>query len=320
MMLLGSNVANSTMGGVQAATGPRVLRARHMTEYRYDKPVERSVHRLHLRPIQDRQQRVLDHSLRVTANSSPIEFEDIFGNPTIRFELNVPYTQLRIESDSTVELVRTDPIAFAQTSIRRSFPLSWMPFEHVMLTPFLTPPELPDSQIEELSNFAMSFVKKCGNDIMETLFAINLTLFKEFKYEAQSTSNNTTPFEVYSQRKGVCQDFTHLFICLARLLGVPARYVCGYIFTGNVGESRAQSDASHAWVELYIPNVGWRGFDPTNGILPDADHIRLAYGRYYADAAPISGTLFSHSNETLRVDVEVLEVKNQEACRGAGSS
>ena len=117
----------------------------------------------------------------------------------------------------------------------------------------------------------------------------------------------TTPYQVFHTRSGVCQDFANLFIMLARLLGVPARYVCGYLHTGNTGQSRASSDATHAWVERYIPNIGWKGFDPTNGVLPQTDHVRVAVGRHYRDATPTAGTLYSKANETLRVDVEVAD-------------
>lgn len=142
---------------------------------------------------------------------------------------------------------------------------------------------------------------------METLFAINLTLYREYHYVPGSTGLETTPYEVFVSRRGVCQDFANLFICMARLLGMPARYVCGYVFTGNTGVDSAQSDASHAWLQLYIPDVGWRGFDPTNGVLESTNHIRVAYGRHYRDAAPTAGTLYSSAGENMTTHVEVTE-------------
>jgi len=96
---------------------------------------------------------------------------------------------------------------------------------------------------------------------------------------------------------------------MARLLGIPARYVCGYIYTGNQQGARAQSDASHAWLQLYIPNVGWKGFDPTNGVLQTTDHVRVAYGRHYRDATPTAGTLYTPAQETMSIQVEVKEIK-----------
>jgi transglutaminase-like putative cysteine protease len=138
---------------------------------------------------------------------------------------------------------------------------------------------------------------------------MNLSIYRDYKYVSGSTSLNTTPFEVYTNRHGVCQDFANLLICLARLLSIPARYRMGYIYTGANYENKIQSDASHAWVEIYLPYVGWRGFDPTNGIMVSQDHVRVACGRNYRDATPTSGTIFKGGGtERLAVDVKIKEV------------
>jgi transglutaminase-like putative cysteine protease len=153
----------------------------------------------------------------------------------------------------------------------------------------------------------MSFVEKNNHDLMETLFAINLAIYRDFKFVPGCTGLETTPYEVFTSRKGVCQDFANLFICMSRLLGIPARYVCGYVYTGNTGAVTVQSDASHAWVQLYIPEAGWRGFDPTNGVLASTNHICVAYGRHYRDAAPTSGTLYLAGPEFMTTQVIVKE-------------
>ena len=143
---------------------------------------------------------------------------------------------------------------------------------------------------------------------METLFDVNLTIFRSYAYAPGSTNLSTTPYDVFVNKRGVCQDFANLFICLARLLGLPARYVCGYLYTGNTGSHRATSDASHAWVQLYIPGIGWKGFDPTNGVLPELGHVRVGYGRSYRDVTPTSGTLFTMARETMTTQVTVTDV------------
>jgi transglutaminase-like putative cysteine protease len=261
-----------------------------------------------LRPIDDVYQRVESYRLSVVPNVPIRELEDVFGNWACRFEISQPYNELTIAAESTIALSGVDPFAFARGPIRPSFPLVWMPWEHMMLSPYLAPLELPETQLRELYDYAMSFVESNNHDLMETLFAINLTLFRQIKYVPGSTRLETTPYEVFINKKGVCQDFANLFICLARLLGIPARYVCGYVFTGNTG--RTQSDASHAWLQLYIPNVGWKGFDPTNGILASTNHIRVAYGRHYRDVTPTAGTLYSSAQETMTIDVQVVELSN----------
>ncbi|HTN75787.1 MAG TPA: transglutaminase family protein [Pirellulaceae bacterium] len=288
------------------APSVRRLKVLHATTYTYDRPVERSIHRLHLRPITDAKQRVVTYDLKLNPSAPLIEYEDVFGNATSRFEVVAPYTEFQVSAESLVDIVDDDPFAFANLPIRPSFPVSWMPWELTMLTPYLTSAELPETQIRELFYYAMSFVERNNRDLMETLFAINLTLFREYKYVPGSTVLQTTPYDVYTQQQGVCQDFSNLFICLARLLGIPARYVCGYVFCPQLDS--LQSAASHAWVELYIPQVGWKGFDPTNGILPRLDHVRVAVGRHYRDTAPTDGTIFSPAVEAMNVHVSVQEV------------
>jgi transglutaminase-like putative cysteine protease len=286
---------------------------KHVTQYAYDRPIERSMHRMHLRPIQDWKQSVLDYKLTLTPSGAGTEYEDAFGNWTTRCESLQPYQEMTIAAESTVELLDTDPFLFANLPMRPVFPLSWMPWEHKMLSPYLTPIELPETQLQELFDYAMSFVERNNHDLMETLFAVNLTLFREYQYVPGSTNLATTPYEVMVNKRGVCQDFANLFICLARLLGLPARYVCGYVFTGNAGQSQPQSDASHAWVQLYIPNVGWKSFDPTNGTLPTTEHVRVAVGRHYRDTAPVSGTLYTMAAETMNARVEMVEQTETDA-------
>ena len=289
----------------------RQLLVRHRTTYSYQGLVQSSKHSLHLRPIDDWRQRVISYELNVDPAARAIEFEDVFGNWAQRFEIANPYQTLTIEAISKVELLDIDPFEFAKNAIRPQFPLAWMPWERMMLAPYLMPKELPDTQLRELFDYAMSFVKRNNGDLMETLFDINLTLFREYRYAPGTTNVFTTPYDVFINRQGVCQDFSNLFICMARLLGIPARYVCGYIYTGNNGQSRAGSDATHAWVQLYIPNIGWKGFDPTNGVLPTTGHVRNGYGRHFGDIAPTAGTLVgtTHGLETMSVDVEVSEVQ-----------
>jgi transglutaminase-like putative cysteine protease len=188
-----------------------------------------------------------------------------------------------------------------------------MPWQRQVLEPYLLPPELPETELSELVEYAMSFVKRNDDDLLATLLDINATIYREFAYKQGATNLSTTAFDVYVNRRGVCQDFTNLFICLARLLGVPARYVCGYIYTGPKSPkpepqlpNQRQGEASHAWIQLYLPQIGWKGFDPTNGTLTQTDHVRVAVGRNYRDATPTSGTIFVGGGaEVLAVDVRV---------------
>ena len=284
----------------------RRLEVHHRTSYRYERPVERSSHLLRLVPVHDHLQSLLSHEVTVSVDGKHRAYEDVFGNRVTSLQIEKPFTELVIEARSRVELFDTDPLSFRPLRTRGTIPVVWMPWQGAMLQPFLLPPELAESELHELIEYAKSFVQRNDSDLLDTLLDLNGTIFKEYQYRQNSTNLATTAFDVYANRRGVCQDFTNLFICLARLLGVPARYSCGYIYTGPKTTNRAQSEASHAWVQVYLPEVGWRGFDPTNGVLTQTDHVRVAVGRNYRDATPTSGTIYVGGGpEVLEVAVTV---------------
>ncbi|MGE0323307.1 MAG: class II glutamine amidotransferase [Polyangiaceae bacterium] len=282
----------------------RALWVRHETIYRYASPVERSTHVFRLEPVHDSRQRLLEYDLEIFPQGNFRRFEDVFGNVVVRVDFEHPYSELRLVSKAKIELAR-EPDLWAP-SRRASIPLVWMPWQRQMMVPYLLPAELPEVQLRELSEFAMSFAERQDYDLDETLRDMNQTIYRDFRYASGSTTLATTPWDVYGSRQGVCQDFANLFICLARLLNIPARYRVGYIYTGGDYQNKQQSDASHAWAELYLPYVGWRGFDPTNGCIANLDHVRVACGRNYQDATPTSGTLLrGGGGESLSVGVRV---------------
>jgi transglutaminase-like putative cysteine protease/predicted glutamine amidotransferase len=284
----------------------RRLDIRHRTSYRYLKPVERSMHVFRLRPIHDDLQSLLAFRLDVSVNGGARDYQDVFGNSMRRLEVDVPFSELVVEARSTVEVLDTDPLSYRPLRARTSIPLVWMPWQRQVLQPFLLPEELPESELQELIEYAMSFVERNDYDLLETLLDLNESIHREYQYLQGSTNLLTTPFETYVSRRGVCQDFTNLFICMARLLSIPARYVCGYLYTGPRHENLVQGEASHAWAQVYLPEVGWRGFDPTNGVVTQTNHVRVAVGRSWRDATPTSGTIYvGGAGETLQVDVRV---------------
>jgi len=284
----------------------RRYRVAHQTVYRYREPVERSTHLFRLVPVHDRLQSLLSHELRVSVDGTHRDFEDVFGNRARRMEVDRSFAEMTIVAESRVEVLDTDPLSYRPLRQRAQIPVAWMPWHQQVLQPFLLPPELAESELRELSEYAMSFAVRNDFDLVDTLLDLNHSIFREYGYTQGVTSVQTTPFEVYVSRRGVCQDFTNLFMCLARLLGVPARYVCGYIWTGPKNPNQRQGEASHAWAQVYLPEVGWKGFDPTNGILTQTEHIRVAVGRSHRDATPTSGTIFVGGfGETLEVDVKV---------------
>jgi len=289
-----------------ARAEPRVLEIVHRTVYKYETAIERSTHLLRLTPVHDHLQNVRSTELTVSVPTQSRDYVDVFGNRVRRLAIETPFSEMVIESRSVVEVLDVDPLGYEPLRVRSTIPLVWMPWQRQILDPYLLPFELPETELAELAEYAMSFVKRNDYDLLHTLLDINHTIFREYAYVQGETTVLTSAFDVYVNRRGVCQDFTNLMICLARLLGVPARYVCGYIYTGPKNHNQRQGEASHAWVQLYLPQVGWKGFDPTNGILTQSDHVRVAVGRNYLDATPTSGTIFvGGGGETLAVEVTV---------------
>lgn len=277
----------------------------HKTLYTYDLDVEYSTHTLRLTPVQDYNQNVTDFKITISGDAETLHYEDVFGNRSINFNMRFPYRELKVEVESSVE-IKPMAIDFSKPLRQISIPLFWTPWQRQMMSPYLLPTELPETELRALSEYAMSFVERNRYNLLDTVLNINDTIYRDYQYVSGFTNNLTTPYEVFVMRKGVCQDFASLFICLARLLNIPARYRVGYIYTGGNYENKIQSDASHAWVELYLPFIGWIGFDPTNDVLANQDHVRIACGRNYLDATPMIGTIFKGgSNEKLYVDVKV---------------
>ena len=281
----------------------------HETIYRYDTPVETSTHTVRLQPVRDLTQDVLEYKLEISPPGQAFSYEDVFGNHVLSFQISQPYRELWVRAQTKVRTYHVETHSALRST---NIPLVWMPWQRQMMNPFLLPPELPETELRELSGFAMSFAARREYDLLETLIDLNETLHKDFKYIPGVTTLETSAFDVFQERRGVCQDFANLFICLARLLGVPARYRVGYIHTGAAYHNQIQSEASHAWAEVYLPSVGWRGFDPTNGCLVDLDHIRVASGRNYRDATPTAGTLYAGGHgEKLEVSVKVKRIEEE---------
>lgn len=282
----------------------------HITIYDYTIPVEHSTHTFHLQPTEDHIQEIIYSKLTISSTTKELQFEDVFGNRVVHCVIDKPYSRLQIESNSRIKVYATIPDSYELSLRHNSIPLVWMPWQRQMMSPYLLPTEIPESQFIELTEYAMSFVERNDYNLIKTIEDINTSIYKDYKYVTGSTSLNTTAFEVYTSRQGVCQDFANLFICLARLLGIPARYRMGYIYTGYDHVNNIQSNASHAWVELYLPYIGWRGFDPTNGCIVEQDHVRVSCGRNYIDTAPTSGTIYRGGGyESLVTNVKMVRVQ-----------
>jgi transglutaminase-like putative cysteine protease len=149
------------------------------------------------------------------------------------------------------------------------------------------------------------------DDPLTLLREINEGIYQSFAYSPKSTHARSPIDESLAVRSGVCQDFAHIFIALARSVGIPCRYVSGYLFHRTEGDhpDRSAEDGSHAWAEAFLPGIGWVGFDPTNNLLAGERHIRVAIGRDYADVPPTKGLFKGNVRSRLHVGVRVAEAK-----------
>jgi transglutaminase-like putative cysteine protease len=286
---------------------PQIYSIEHETIYSYTKKTKRSTHLLRLQPVHDLHQQVLSFELDVSPHGVVRNFTGVFGNHATFVEISKPYSSFKVSARSIVAVSEIPKHRFKKLHQPRTIPLIWMPWDRVMMQSYLQPPELPESELFSLADYAMSFARKNRHDVLDVLSDINHTIHNEYTYEPGSTTLYTSPYEIFVNKRGVCQDFANLFICLARLLDVPARYRVGYVFTG--GRYENATDESHAWVEVYLPYIGWIGYDPTNGSMTGTHHIRVSCGRHYQDATPTSGTIFSGGGEeSLKVSVKVLKL------------
>ncbi len=274
-------------------------RIKHITRYSYPSPVIDSANQVMLFPIDDAQQEVKKHDLIVTHQPSVEIFTDYFGNKVGIFSIIKPHSQLTIESIievivQEVQLPANDTAPETQwdnlATIREEFPyMDFMLLEHCECH-------------EEITGVVQSFM----NETI-TPFAIaeqmSAYVFSNFEYKKGITNVETKVDEIWKIKAGVCQDFAHVLLVMLRIVGIPARYVSGYICPDS--DELRGAGATHAWVEAYIPFYGWLGVDPTNNCIVGDKHVRLAIGRSFTDCTPVKGTYKGSSEHTLEVSVSI---------------
>ncbi len=277
---------------------------RHVTTYRYDEPVTDSVNEIRLAPRTNYRQSCYHHTVAIEPNAPLLTYEDGFGNRIHAFTVNPPHRELVIRSESTVVTHDNDGVrkriltpvedwaTLADEALRHKYA------EYTIATPYT-------EESEEVAAFAAS-CRLPGEGVYEHAMGLAARIYREFEYRPNATHVGTTPSELLRGRAGVCQDFAHLMIASCRSLGIPARYASGYHFIGDLHTRAADFEqASHAWVEAYIPGTGWLGFDPTNNNRVDGRYIKLGHGRDYLDIVPVKGIYRGTPHQRLSVDVDV---------------
>lgn len=286
---------------------------RHTTVYRYTQPVTGCHNVVHLTPRNDRGQRLLFCDLVIDpAPETLTRFTDFFGNDAAFFSIHEPHDRLRVVAVSRVALdpptkrepPEASPAWEEAVAAMRSGGESLDAFQYLFESPFVRP-------LAELTEYARKSFP-AGRPTVAAAWDLCRRIFAEFKYSPNYTTISTPVEEVFRTRRGVCQDFAHLMIAALRALGLPARYVSGYLRTTPVPGARVPligADASHAWVSLYCPGRGWVDFDPTNDAMPTDQHVTLAVGRDYDDVSPIKGVIMGGGQHRLEVGVEVRPVE-----------
>jgi transglutaminase-like putative cysteine protease len=270
----------------------------HTTRLEYTSEVVEGVTEAHLGPRSDPHQNCQRFELRATPKASVNQYMDGFRNPTHLITVPSSHTFLNIVATSRVETLLADPFELPSAPPR--------PLSYAETADYLAPSGLVAST-PELSFLAAPFRSSSPELTFEAVQAMMVLVYEQFEYTPQVTTVATTVGEVLAQRRGVCQDFTHVLIGMCRSVDIAARYVSGYIVPDprtSYGESPRGAEASHAWVEAFTPTHGWRGFDPTNNLVASEHHIKMAVGRDYRDVAPTRGTYRGQSVEALRVQVQ----------------
>ncbi len=286
----------------------------HQTHYQYDKAVTHYHSLACLTPKNLPQQRCTEFSLEVTPTPTEIVTrQDFFGNTVHYFSIHVPHQELEVVARSTVERLPAPPLSLFRSTVtcqqarelfRNELSIKTQLLQFMLPSPYLT----WDDEIQD-------FARDCFPDqapLYDCVAALCQKIYQTFEFTPNFTTIHTSIKAVLREKKGVCQDFSHLAIACIRSMGFAARYVSGYLETiPPVGKSKLQgSDASHAWIAVFIPEYGWCDFDPTNNLVPQERHITTAWGRDYSDVTPLKGIIFSSGSHTLKVAVDVLPIEN----------
>jgi transglutaminase-like putative cysteine protease len=286
----------------------------HETRFAYAAPVSLAHHLAHLKPIDDAAQQLLAFGLRIAPAPGQLhDSVDTAGNAVCHFSLLAPHDTLAVRAESRVRLAPRFAALDAQASppweqlAERLRYEARAPFEPAVEYA-LPSPYVP--RLEVLRAYAArSF--PAGRPMADGALELMHRVHADFTYDSDSTEIDTPLDEAFAKRRGVCQDFAHLMAGALRMLGLPARYVSGYLLTRapEGGAAMLGADASHAWVQVWCPGTagvgadGWLDLDPTNDVVPGTGHVRVAVGRDYGDVTPLRGVIRGGGRHTLAVGV-----------------
>jgi transglutaminase-like putative cysteine protease len=279
---------------------------RHITRFFYSAPIHESVMELYMHPRTEGHQRTLGFDVVVMPRAQIHAYRDYLGNTINHFDIPRSHTRLAITAEALIEMrpVPALPEALDVTTwgaIDQETQANdyW---EWLMPSRFVQYPDALTHLAQELH------AETRQDDPLTLLRRLNTAIYQSFDYASDVTKVDSPIDVALEARKGVCQDFSHIMLGLVRALGIPCRYVSGYLYTGADDQDRSRVGATHAWVEAWLPSLGWIGFDPTNNLLAAERHIRVAIGRDYADVPPTRGVFKGEAETELNVEVLVQQV------------
>jgi transglutaminase-like putative cysteine protease len=275
---------------------------RHHTRYRYSASINESVMEARMEPRTDGGQTIHSFQFTISPRSPVQSYRDHLGNKVHWFNVPGHHGTLVIRAQSLVDVEAWEVATLEQT------PGDWAELEKMGSQPNLwdwLAPSHFTHVTDALTAFARQEQIEREYTPLATLHMLNQRIYDAFEYNSNSTSVDSSIDVALADRSGVCQDYTHIFIALARMLGIPCRYVSGYLFHRRDRHDRSDEDASHAWAEAYLPGLGWIGFDPTNHLVSHGRHIRVAVGRDYNDVPPSRGVFRGSATTELDVGVQV---------------
>lgn len=279
------------------------LKIHHVTVFEYPRPATNSINEVWLRPLTDGRQSCLSFSLASEPRSEPRSYIDYFGNTVYHFDIPQPHTRLEIIARAEVETREID-LAEVMTADHSPYELL-AAVERDRWMDFLVPTTLTAAG-DAIRDLSESIAIK-GRSVAEVVRDLADRVTARVRYQSGVTTVSTTAEEALRTGAGVCQDHTHVFLAACRLLGIPARYISGYLCTG-AGEDEEQ--ASHAWPEALLPRAGWVGLDVANGKLVDGHYVACAIGREYSDVPPVRGAYSGPEGSGLDVAVYVVKDAN----------
>jgi transglutaminase-like putative cysteine protease len=286
----------------------------HDTAYDYDQPVGESRQLLRLTPRSLAWQRCLAHRIEVQPEPSRIdEFVDGFGNPVTSLHLEADHDQLLIRAESWIELQPRECLPVADSpaweTVRQSLVYrAERRYAPDALEATVFKFESTHVRVKrEFAAYAQEVFSR-GRPLLDGVSALMERIHEEFTFDPEATDVSTPVTEVFAKKRGVCQDFSHFMISCLRSLGLPARYVSGYLLTRPPpGKPRLiGADATHAWVAVFCPRQGWVDFDPTNNLQPNLEHITVGWGRDFADVSPLRGVILGGGEHEPEISVTVV--------------